>query len=115
MKRTKLALRAWISIASVLSFLGGWAVFSHSTKPAALFAGLNTSPALTAPAPIPSLDSLVASARLLKRAWQVYVAHIFLFAIYMAEIAYVASTFDNPLYREEMGIFEFLQQPGSGF
>lgn len=55
--------------------------------------------------------TLVASARLLKRAWQVYVAHIFLFAIYMAEIAYVASTFDNPLYREEMGIFEFLQQP----
>lgn len=55
--------------------------------------------------------TLVASARLLKRAWQVYVAHIFLFAIYMAEIAYVASSFDNPLYREEMGIFEFLQQP----
>jgi hypothetical protein len=55
--------------------------------------------------------TLVASARLLKRAWQVYIAHIFLFAIYMAEIAYVAATFDNPLYREEMGIFEFLQQP----
>ena len=54
---------------------------------------------------------VVASARLLKRAWQVYVAHIFLFVIYMAEIAYVAATFDNPLYREEMGIFEFLQQP----
>lgn len=54
---------------------------------------------------------LVASARLLKRAWQVYVAHIFLFTIYMAEIAYVAASFDNPLYREEMGIFEFLQQP----
>lgn len=55
--------------------------------------------------------TLVASARLLKRAWQVYVAHIFLFAIYMAEIAYVAATFDNPLYHEEMGIFEFLRQP----
>ncbi len=55
--------------------------------------------------------AVVASARLLKRAWQVYVAHIFLFVIYMAEIAYVAHTFDNPLYREEMGIFEFLQQP----
>src|SRR3974390_1947191 len=54
---------------------------------------------------------VVASARILKRAWQIYVAHIFLFVIYMAEIAYVASTFDNPLYREEMGIFEFLQQP----
>lgn len=55
--------------------------------------------------------TIVGGARLLKRAWQVYVAHIFLFTIYMAEIAYVASTFDNPLYREEMGVFEFLQQP----
>lgn len=54
---------------------------------------------------------VVASARVLKRAWQVYVAHIFLFVIYIAEIAYVASSFDNPLYREEMGVFEFLQQP----
>jgi hypothetical protein len=54
---------------------------------------------------------VVASARILKRAWQVYVAHIFLFVIYMAEIAYVASTFDNPLYSEEMGIFNFLKQP----
>jgi hypothetical protein len=55
--------------------------------------------------------TIVGGARLLKRAWQVYVAHVFLFTIYMAEIAYVASTFDNPLYREEMGVFEFLQQP----
>jgi hypothetical protein len=55
--------------------------------------------------------SVVASARILKRAWQVYVAHIFLFVIYMAEIAYVAATFDNPLYSEEMGIFNFLKQP----
>src|SRR6516164_11751892 len=31
---------------------------------------------------------IVASARILKRAWQVYVAHVFLFAIYMAEISY---------------------------
>jgi hypothetical protein len=54
---------------------------------------------------------VVASARILKRAWQVYVAHIFLFVIYMAEISYVASTFDNPLYSEEMGIFNFLKQP----
>src|SRR5919197_2597371 len=54
---------------------------------------------------------IVAGARVLKRAWQVYVAHIFLFVIYMAEIAYVASSFENPLYNEEMGIFDFLKQP----
>jgi hypothetical protein len=55
--------------------------------------------------------AVVAGARILKRAWQVYVAHIFLFAIYTAEISYVAHSFENPLYSEEMGIFDFLQQP----
>ncbi len=54
---------------------------------------------------------VVSSARILKRAWQVYVAHVFLFAIYMAEISYVAASFENPLYGEEMGIFDFLRQP----
>jgi hypothetical protein len=54
---------------------------------------------------------IIASARILKRAWQIYVAHMFLFVIYMAEIAYVSSTFENPLYHEEMGIFDFLKQP----
>jgi len=54
---------------------------------------------------------VVASARVLRRAWQVYVAHIFLFVVYMAEIAYVSGSFDNPLYVEEMNIFDFLRQP----
>jgi hypothetical protein len=54
---------------------------------------------------------LIAGARILRRAWQIYVAHMFLFVIYMAEIAYVSSTFENPLYHEEMGIFDFLKQP----
>jgi hypothetical protein len=54
---------------------------------------------------------VIASARILRRAWQIYVAHIFLFTIFMAEIAYVAATFDNPLYAEEMNILDFLKQP----
>jgi hypothetical protein len=54
---------------------------------------------------------IVASARVLKRAWQIYVAHVFLFAIYLAEIAYVAHSFDNPLYTEEMGVLDFLRNP----
>ncbi len=54
---------------------------------------------------------IIASARVLRRAWQIYVAHIFLFTIFMAEIAYVAATFDNPLYAEEMKILDFLKQP----
>jgi hypothetical protein len=54
---------------------------------------------------------IVSSARILRRAWQIYVAHIFLFTIFMAEIAYVAATFSNPLYAEEMNILGFLKQP----
>ena len=54
---------------------------------------------------------VVATARVLKRAWQIYVAHVFLFAIYLAEIAYVAQSFDNPLYSEEMGVLDFLKNP----
>jgi len=54
---------------------------------------------------------IVASARVLKRTWQIYVAHVFLFAIYLAEISYIAHTFDNPLYSEEMGVLDFLKQP----
>jgi hypothetical protein len=54
---------------------------------------------------------LVSGARILRRAWQIYVAHIFLFAIYMAEISYVATSFENPLYAEEMNILDFLKQP----
>ena len=54
---------------------------------------------------------IVASARVLKRTWQIYVAHVFLFAIYLAEISYIAHTFDNPLYSEEMGVLDFLKNP----
>src|SRR5690348_3145692 len=54
---------------------------------------------------------IVAAARILRRAWQIYVAHVFLFTIFLAEISYVATSFENPLYSEEMGIVEFLKQP----
>lgn len=54
---------------------------------------------------------VVASARILKRVWQIYVAHVFLFTIFLAEISYVATSFENPLYSEEMGILDFLKQP----
>jgi hypothetical protein len=54
---------------------------------------------------------VVATARILRRAWQIYVAHVFLFTIFLAEISYVATSFENPLYSEEMGIMDFLKQP----
>src|ERR1700738_3235741 len=54
---------------------------------------------------------VVATARILRRVWQIYVAHVFLFTIFLAEISYVATSFENPLYSEEMGIMDFLKKP----
>jgi hypothetical protein len=36
---------------------------------------------------------------------------VFLFTIFLAEISYVATSFENPLYTEEMGIMDFLKRP----
>lgn len=54
---------------------------------------------------------LIAAARILRRCWQLYVAHIFLFVIFIAQIAYVAERFNNPMFAEEMQIVEFLNDP----
>src|SRR6266581_4593861 len=54
---------------------------------------------------------MIAGAHILRRVWQIYVAHVFLFAIYLAEVSYVATSFENPLYAEEMNILDFLKQP----
>jgi hypothetical protein len=54
---------------------------------------------------------VIATARIMRRVWQIYVAHVFLFTIFLAEISYVATSFENPLYSEEMGIMDFLKQP----
>ncbi len=53
----------------------------------------------------------VASMRILKRVWQIYVAFVFLFVIYLAQISWVAARFENPLYIEEMNLMHFLQRP----
>ncbi|MDO8533292.1 MAG: OpgC domain-containing protein [Xanthobacteraceae bacterium] len=54
---------------------------------------------------------VVGTARILKRAWQIYVAFVFLSVIYIAEIAYIANSFENPLFAEEMDVLHFLQKP----
>jgi hypothetical protein len=55
--------------------------------------------------------ALYASAQVLHRAWQLYVAHIFLFMMFIAEVSYTASTFQNPMYNEEMRVADFLGEP----
>ncbi|HEX3863778.1 MAG TPA: OpgC domain-containing protein [Stellaceae bacterium] len=55
--------------------------------------------------------ALYATAQVLRRAWQLYVAHIFLFMLFIAEVSYTASTFKNPMYNEEMRVADFLGEP----
>jgi hypothetical protein len=52
-----------------------------------------------------------ATAQVLRRAWQLYVAHIFLFMIFIAEVSYIVTTFKNPMYNEEMRVADFLDEP----
>jgi hypothetical protein len=52
-----------------------------------------------------------ATAQILRRAWQLYVAHIFLFMIFIAEVSYTATTFNNPMYNDEMRVADFLEEP----
>ena len=54
---------------------------------------------------------LLAAAQIWKRCWQLYVAHIFLFVVFTAEVAYIAHRFNNPMFAEEMNVANFLQEP----
>jgi hypothetical protein len=54
---------------------------------------------------------LFATVQVMRRAWQLYVAHIFLFVIFIAEVSYTVRAFNNPMYNEEMGVGDFLEHP----
>ena len=58
-----------------------------------------------------SQGTLYATARVLGRAWQLYVAHIFLFVMFIAEVSYTVTTFNNPMYNDEMRVGDFLYEP----
>src|SRR5579864_4067781 len=58
-----------------------------------------------------SKGALYAVAQVLRRAWQLYVAHIFLFVLFIAEVSYTSATFKNPMYNEEMRVADFLDEP----
>jgi hypothetical protein len=52
-----------------------------------------------------------ATAQIYRRVWQLYVAHIFLFMIFTAEVSYTILTVNNPMYAEETRVADFLQEP----
>jgi hypothetical protein len=62
MKPLKIGLRAIIAVASLISFLGGWVLFSRAGKPQPLFSSQPATEhtAFSAPTlqPIPSLNDL---------------------------------------------------------
>lgn len=53
---------------------------------------------------------MLTAARILRRVWQIYTAHIFLFMVFVANIAFVADRF-NPVFADEMGISHLLDAP----
>jgi hypothetical protein len=55
---------------------------------------------------------LSAGIRIYHRVWQLYVAHVFLFMVYMATVAYTLGALNNALYAEEFGATNFLGEPG---
>lgn len=57
---------------------------------------------------------VIGTARVLRRVWQIYAAHLLLFLVLMAEIAFVTSVSEKPaFYIQEMEVGEFFRQPGS--
>src|ERR671931_1559432 len=55
---------------------------------------------------------LIAGVRVYHRVWQLYVAHVFLFVMFMATVAYTVGALNSSLYAEEFGAANFLNEPG---
>ncbi|HUB97631.1 MAG TPA: OpgC domain-containing protein [Stellaceae bacterium] len=55
--------------------------------------------------------ALYAVAQVYRRVWQLYVAHIFIFVIFVAEVSYTLIAVQSPMYMEELGVGDFLNQP----
>jgi hypothetical protein len=56
---------------------------------------------------------LIATVRILRRVWQIYVAHIFIVIIFLGEIEYAVTSSANPFFSEETRVVDFIQHPGA--
>ncbi len=54
---------------------------------------------------------LLAIAQIYRRVWQLYVAHVFLFVIFVAEVSYTLIAVQSPMYAEELRVGDFLNEP----
>ena len=55
--------------------------------------------------------TLVATVQIYYRVWQLYVAHVFIFMIYTAEVSYAMLRLQTQTYSEELRLSSFLQEP----
>lgn len=55
--------------------------------------------------------ALLAIAQIYRRVWQLYVAHVFLFVIFIAEVSYTLIAVQSPMYAEELRVGDFLNEP----
>jgi hypothetical protein len=55
--------------------------------------------------------ALMATVQIYHRVWQLYVAHIFIFMIYTAEVSYAMLKLQTQTYSEELRLSSFLQEP----
>jgi hypothetical protein len=54
---------------------------------------------------------VIGGTRLIRRAWQIYVAHVLLFVIYLAEIGYLAQRYHDPNLESEFNVAGFMRNP----
>jgi hypothetical protein len=54
-------------------------------------------------------------ARIYRRVFQLYIAHLCLFMIFNAEVAYTLKFLDNPLFADELQVGDYLNNPGEAF
>lgn len=54
---------------------------------------------------------MFAAAQILRRCWTLYIAHIFLFVLFTAQVAWAVQRLDNPMFAEELNVASFLREP----
>src|ERR1700679_1535543 len=59
--------------------------------------------------------SAMGVARIYRRVWQLYIAHLCLFMIFNAEVAYTLKYLNNPLFADELAVGDYLNNPGESF
>ena len=58
---------------------------------------------------------LMGSVRILRRVWQLYLAHLVLFMLYNAQVIYTMQHFNNPLFADELRVGEYLDNSYEAF